>query len=244
MINYNDNLLLIISHIPTNQDLINTVKIIPYPDHNGYQLDHTNTLSYFEKDGKVFTSENIEIEDECITSIIQLRKPICNYIPIQSTEIIKYLEPNTIVTWNLTETTLKQNCQNSNNNLQIKGNKIMQIKQCKVEIGNIILSGNYQTPEINLTPLYSPLELTKIKIIRHNDIVQLITENNYTFYFIIAIIILVIILLYIYLKYVTFNPIILLYSKLRSMKTTNVDMSQNSNINQEPLPKLYPSVTE
>lgn len=68
-INYKDNLLLITSHIPTNQEVINTVKIIPYPDHNGYQLNHTNTLSYFEKDGKVFTSENIKIDDECICSM-------------------------------------------------------------------------------------------------------------------------------------------------------------------------------
>lgn len=46
--NFKDNELLIISHIPINQTLINTIKIIPYPDQNGYKLDYSDHESYFE----------------------------------------------------------------------------------------------------------------------------------------------------------------------------------------------------
>lgn len=43
------------------------------------------------------------------------------------------------------------NSQNSNSNIQIKGNIIITITQCKVKIENIILSENY-VPPVNYVP--------------------------------------------------------------------------------------------
>jgi len=48
-INYNDNQLLFTSHIPTYFSLINTLKIIPYPDSKGYQLDYKSTHHILKK---------------------------------------------------------------------------------------------------------------------------------------------------------------------------------------------------
>jgi len=38
--------------------------------------------------------------------------------------MIKYVEPNIILTWNLTETSIVENCQKLNNNVKIKGNRL------------------------------------------------------------------------------------------------------------------------
>lgn len=156
-INYQDNIILIISHIPIDFQSTNTIKIIPYPDHNGYQLDYISTTSYFEKDNKIYKRDNKPVIDECITKILQHSTPICNFERINNKEMIKYIEPNTIVTWNITNTTVKQNCQKNNVDLNIQGNKIISINQCKMQINDIILSDNYLQPEVDLTPLYPPL---------------------------------------------------------------------------------------
>lgn len=247
-INHKDNHLLIISHIPIAHEEKNTVKITPYPDHNGYQLDYTDTKSYYENKNKIYNEEHEEVHNDCITSIIKSKNPICNFTPINTKEMIKYIEPNIILTWNLTETIITQNCQKSNSNIKISGNKIIRITQCKLEIGNIILSKNYLKPEIDLTPLYPPLEITKIKNIQHNEIVKLISQNNFTFYMIIIIIIFILIILYLYSKYVTKNPITMLYLKIRKQKNENhTSTPENSTVNiettQNPLPTLYPAVS-
>jgi len=241
-INYNDNQLLIISHIPINFSLINTVKIIPYPDSNGYQLEYTDTQSYFERENKVYNNENKEINNECVTNIIKHLKPICNFESIHTDEIIKYIEPNTIVTWNLTQTSLKQNCQNSINNIKIKGNKMIKVTQCKIEINSIILSENLFKPEIDLTPLYTPLNITKIKTVKHNDINEMISQNNITLYIFMTTVIIILILLYLYLRYVSFNPFMMLYAKLKLRKNQNQNTAQQIEMEDVPLPLLYPSI--
>jgi len=68
-VNFKDNELLIISHIPINQTLINTLKIIPYPDQNGYQFDYSDHESYFKNKNKIFNQKNEEINNDCITNI-------------------------------------------------------------------------------------------------------------------------------------------------------------------------------
>jgi len=55
-LNAQEYLILIISHIPTHQQSLNTIKIIPYPDSHQYQLEHTYTHSYFEKDGNIYNN--------------------------------------------------------------------------------------------------------------------------------------------------------------------------------------------
>jgi len=241
-INYNDNQVLIISHIPIYLSLISTIKIIPYPDSNGYQLDYTDTQSYFEKENKVYNTENKEVKNECVTNIIKHLNPICNFKPVHTNEIIKYIEPNTIVTWNLTQTILNQNCQNSINKIKIEGNKMIRVTQCKIEINNIILSENLLEPEIDLTPLYTPLNITKIKIVKHNDIVEMISENNITLYIQMIIVIIALILLYSYLRYVSFKPFMMLYAKLKIRKNQNQNTPQQTEIEETPFPTLYPSI--
>jgi len=55
---------------------------------------------------------------------------------------------------------------------------MIRVPQCKIEMNSIILSENLLKPEIDLTPLYTPLYITKIKIVKHNNIVEIISENN------------------------------------------------------------------
>uniref|UniRef100_V9H1L4 Envelope protein n=2 Tax=Drosophila ananassae TaxID=7217 RepID=V9H1L4_DROAN len=241
-INYKNNEILIISHIPINHVLINTIKIIPYPDRNGYQLEYSGSDSYFENDNKIYNQDNKEVNSECIANIIKRRNPTCNFVPALTKEIIKYIEPNVIITWNLTQTTLTQNCQNSNSNIQIKGNKIIRITQCKVKIENIILSENYLHPEIDLTPLYPPLNITKIKILKHNDIIKMISQNNITLYTIIIPAILALVAMILILKYINFNPFIFLYIKLRKQTERNQPQLQENELGENPLPTLYPSM--
>jgi len=79
---------------------------------------------------------------------------------------------------------------------------MIRVTQCKIEINSIILSENLLNPEIDLTPLYTKLNITKIKTVKHNDIVEMITENNITHYILMMIMIIVIIaliLLYLYI---------------------------------------------
>lgn len=241
-IDHTNNFLLIISHIPTNHQLIKTIKIIPYPDQNGYQLDYTDTQSYFEKENKVFNRDNKEINNACIADIVRHKNPVCNFVPVLSKELIKYVEPNIILTWNISKTAVIQNCEKLNKNFQVEGNKIIRVTQCKVEIENIILSENYQTPEIDLTPLYTPLELTKIKTIKHNDIVKLIAENNTIIYVIIIISICILIVLFLCLKYVTKNPFVLLYTKSRKQTKTEQNITEQDDTELQ-LPKMYPSTS-
>lgn len=85
-INHKENIILIISHVPTNEETINTIQIVPYPDHNGYQLD-----PILLPKSKVFDSKEIETKNGCLTNIIKQISPICNYIPIQATQLIKYI---------------------------------------------------------------------------------------------------------------------------------------------------------
>jgi len=63
------------------------------------------------------------------------------------------------------------------------------VMQCKIEINSIILSENMLKPEIDLTPLDTPLNITKIKIVKHNANVKMISENNITLYILMTIVI-------------------------------------------------------
>jgi len=45
---------------------------------------------------------------------------------------------------------------------------MIRLTQFNIEIKTIILSENLLKPEIDLTPLYTPLNITKIKIVKHN----------------------------------------------------------------------------
>jgi cell division protein FtsL len=65
---------------------------------------------------------------------------------------------------------------------------------------------------------------------------------------IIIIIIFILIILYLYSKYVTKNPITMLYLKIRKQKNENhTSTPENSTVNiettQNPLPTLYPAVS-
>lgn len=104
----NTNQLLIIAHIPTKQKTIHTINIIPYPDNNGYQLDHIDKDTYFEEQDKIYNQNYQEINNECIKNIIKRTNPICNFVPITVEQIIKYVEPNSIITWNLNNTIIEQ----------------------------------------------------------------------------------------------------------------------------------------
>lgn len=83
------NQILIIAHIPIKH----TINIIPYPDNNGYQLDHNEKDTYFEEHGKMYNQNCKEISNECIKNIIKRTKPICNFVPTTVNHIIKYVEP-------------------------------------------------------------------------------------------------------------------------------------------------------
>lgn len=238
-INHQDNIILIISHIPINFKTFNTLKIIPYPDHNGYQLDYTSTTSYFELDNKIYTRENIQIDDECISKILLHTTPICNFEHVVNTESIMYVEPNVIVTWNLSTTFVKQNCQ-SNTDLSIQGNKIIRISDCELQINEIILYENKLSPEIDLTQMYSPLKITKVKTIKHDDVLTIVSKNNTLIYIIFVSIIIVFLIILLYLKYVTTNPIVMIYSKIKKQQKEQVPEIE---LQPQSLPTLYPSVT-
>lgn len=237
-IDYKNNELLLISHIPINHKIINTIKIVPYPDHNGYQLDLSDQQSYFENENKVYNQDNKEVNNECIKNIIMRKNPICNFIQTPSNEVIQYVEPNIILTWNLTETIITQNCQKLNNDIKINGSKIIRIQKCRIKIGNVILSENSLSPEFDLTPLYSPINVTKIKMIEHKDVLKLISENNSTNYIIIIILVIVIIILFVLSKFFTLNPLTFLYKKLRKQVKDN----QEPQLVIDQLPALYPEM--
>lgn len=63
-----------------------------------------------------------------------------------------------------------------------------------------MLNENQLNPEINLTPLYTPLELIKIKPTEHKDIVKLISDNNIAVTIIVSLISLTSCIVCIYLK--------------------------------------------
>jgi len=81
---------------------------------------------------------------------------------VHTNEIIKNIEPNTIVTWNLTQTILNQNCQNSINNTKKrrKQNDKSNVMH-QQSINSTILSEILLKPEIDLTAQYTPLNITK-----------------------------------------------------------------------------------
>jgi len=241
-IDYKNNELLLISHIPINHKTINTIKIIPYPDHNGYQLDYSDQQSYFEDENKIYNQDNKEVNNECIKNIIKRKNPICNFIPTPSKEMIQYVEPNIILTWILTETTIEQNCQELNGDIKINGSKIIRIKQCRVKIGNVILSENSLSPEFDLTALYSPINVTKIKIVEHKDVLKLISENNTTLYVIIILVVIVLIIFVVLSKLFTLNPLTFLYKKFRKQAKNNQEPQQEIEPTQNQLPALYPEM--
>jgi len=139
------------------------------------------------KNMAVYNQNWKEINNECIKNITKRSKPICNFIPTTVNQIIKYVEQNNILTWNIKNTIIEQDCQEINKNVTIDGNKIITIKQCKIKIG-ITLNENQLNPEINLTPLYTPIELIKIKPTEHKVSVKLISNNNITVSIIVSLI--------------------------------------------------------
>jgi len=170
----------ILAHIPTSFKETQKYRIIKYPDNMGRQIDINDNYEYFVNDEKkVFYLENSPnslanildqkfiITDQCISQILTNQFAKCQHTFVSENESLKYIEPNIIITYNLKETQINQDCEMFNKTIQ--GNNIIQLSQCTLEIRDIKITTSKNIKEYkiilsstNIT-LYEPIRLLKLK---------------------------------------------------------------------------------
>jgi len=72
--------------------------------------------------------------DQCISQILTNQFAKFQHTFVSENESVKYIEPNIIITYNLKETQINQDCEMFNKTIQ--GNNIIQLSQCTLEIRN------------------------------------------------------------------------------------------------------------
>jgi len=76
-------------------------------------------------------------------------------------------------------------------------------------------------------------------MVKHNDIVEMISENNIPLYILLTIAIIALILLYLYFRCVSFKPLMMLCAKLKRRKNLNQNTPQQIEIEETPFPILF-----
>jgi len=102
---------LIISHVPSEVTKVPIFQIVPYPDEHNYILTEQIFDKFYIFDNQVFHKDtNRVIFDKCIIGIIKQEQTQCKYIKTHKNYQINYIEPNILLTWNIPETAVNQDC--------------------------------------------------------------------------------------------------------------------------------------
>jgi len=244
------------SHIPTKTIEEPTFLITPYPDNNGQIISENIAGKFYLHNNHVISTltKNI-IKDHCIVNIIKHEAPTCTFQKYRNDYFIQYINPNILITWNITREKLNQNC--NSQEIYIENNKIVKVFNCTAELKQVLISNNIQQ-YTNL--IFTEHNVTKIEPISHIEIKEMIllSNKNDTIYKNLIIIILFALALscifYIYKKFKTTpNNIIIKYLK---PKTAKINQTIDEEIEKEnkletvaeviaietPIPQLYPNI--
>lgn len=195
-------------------------KIVPIPNKNKLELYNKlsdvitceNEIFEYSMDNKYKNLRSIK--DKCIKTILNRYPQECELIKNTKPEILE-IENDIIITKNLNETKLNQNC--IKNDIFLSGNNVIKFKNCKIELFNITYL-NTQLKETIIIPntlkelIYkdiSNLTIDNLHVlhIENNKKVNLIENNlktnswlSFIFHFITFLLIIIVILFFI-IKY-------------------------------------------
>lgn len=237
------NEIFIMSHIPLSNLETKTFQVIPYPDKNGQIINESVEGKFYLHNN--FVSNSISkkiINDQCITNIIKHEIPVCTFNKYRKQEFIQIVEPNIIITWNLTRTKLNQNCNDLE--IYIEKDKIIKIFNCTIELKNVKISNRAQQ---FTTIMFTEYNVTKIEPLSHIEIKEMImynnrVNNNYKYPIIMIVLILILIVIYnlVNKKIKTLFNII----TQKFVKTHDTDISANAETDNIviPVPLMYPEL--
>lgn len=238
------NEILIISHIPSEVTKVPIFQIVPYPDEHNYILTEQIFDKFYIFDNQVFHKDtNRVIFDKCIIGIIKQEQTQCKYIKTHKNYQINYIEPNILLTWNIPETAVNQDC--TNNKILISGNNIIKIKNCTMQIDEFLISNNLA--DFTQT-IYITNNVTRLEPINHLQTREMIESHvkHYNFFQIICIttFVIMIISLTLYVAYKFKNIPKKIIVKYRKQKEhTHLENNVNENIQQGNNITLYPNLT-
>jgi len=179
------------------------------------------------------------VTNTCLLGLVNQTDTSCRYTKTLLTTQINYVEPNIIVTWNLSKTILNQNC--IKNEIVIEGNNMIKIHNCSIAINDLSIS-NYNSDYTQ--SIYTRNNVTKLDPISYIQAKEIFFEQNKEnqIYKIIVIVTLGLLILsislYLLYKFKEIPKRIL----IKYNNTKGDDPTIDSQELQE-IPKLYPKIT-
>lgn len=152
------DLIYFVLSIPTRFKTYKRIKIIQIPDKNHNELKINEEENYTLMDNIIYKLQGNKIvleNNECIRNLMNNNKTSCQYIK-NILPRITFIEPNIIVTKNLKNTEIEQNCNKLK--IKIKGNNIIRFSNCKIKINDFEISVNQNTEETNILPPAKDIE--------------------------------------------------------------------------------------
>lgn len=156
-------------------------KIIPIPNKNKLELYNTiqsiinceNEIFEFSLDLK---KKNLKtVKNQCIKTILTKNPRECELIKNLKTEIIE-IENDIVITKNLNETKLIQNC--IKNDIFLSGNNIIKFKNCQIDLLNITYTNKEIKETIIIPNTLKEINFTDISNLTIHNLHELHISNN------------------------------------------------------------------
>lgn len=198
MVTFYKNQIVIILLIPQLTDTpLSKILIEPIPNKQNKSLHIKEKYILVDKNKNIFYStvkddlkkNLIEVKDDCIKNIIRMEEANCD-MQFQEKEEISEITKGIIVTKNIKNTLIIQNCNDLK--INIEGNKLIKIENCKININNMLFENqekkihdhiilpNFLTKIKEKVTFYN-LDLEKLNLnnIKNRDRIDLMTYQNH-----------------------------------------------------------------
>lgn len=216
---YKDSILLVIDIPQMTTELYKNIIIQPIPNKENQLELKTDITEFIANKERVYYPTNNKkklklIDDLCIANILKTKMENCTFVYNNKSSISK--NTNDFITLiNIKKQTIIHNCNQIE--LQIKGNYLIHLKNCKININNLTFGIDTYNHEVILPNTLKTIkykEVTKLtfeeishETIRNNKkIIEIKYQNKvhqhvlYSINFIIVIVIIIITISYLYLK--------------------------------------------